>query len=150
MTLLARLQLLIYIFSHVLLILAKSAKSKNQVKHPWSNTCQFSPVRGASDWNGGGPQFYPLEASFLPAATKLGQGNVFTGICDSVHLGGGGGWCWSGPGGFPIFRVVSIFSGVSNFSGGLQIFWGAPIFRGGLQILAGVSKFSPTPPPRYG
>ena len=24
----------------------------------------------------------------LPAATKLGQGNVFTGICDSVHRGG--------------------------------------------------------------
>ena len=27
---------------------------------------------------------------FLPAATKLGQGNVFTGVCDSVHGGGGG------------------------------------------------------------
>ena len=25
----------------------------------------------------------------LPAATKLGQGNVFTGVCDSVHRGGG-------------------------------------------------------------
>ena len=25
--------------------------------------------------------------SFLPAATKLGQGNVFTGLCDSVHGG---------------------------------------------------------------
>ena len=24
----------------------------------------------------------------LPAATKLGQGNVFTGVCDSVHGGG--------------------------------------------------------------
>ena len=24
---------------------------------------------------------------FLPAATKLGQGNVFTGVCDSVHRG---------------------------------------------------------------
>ena len=24
----------------------------------------------------------------LPAATKLGQGNVFTGVCDSVHMGG--------------------------------------------------------------
>ena len=24
---------------------------------------------------------------FLPAATKLGQGNVFTGVCDSVHGG---------------------------------------------------------------
>ena len=26
---------------------------------------------------------------FLPAATKLGQGNVFTGVCDSVNRGGG-------------------------------------------------------------
>ena len=26
--------------------------------------------------------------SYLPAATKLGQGNVFTGVCDSVHRGG--------------------------------------------------------------
>ena len=25
---------------------------------------------------------------YLPAATKLGQGNVFTGVCDSVHWGG--------------------------------------------------------------
>ena len=25
---------------------------------------------------------------YLPAATKLGQGNVFTGICDSIHRGG--------------------------------------------------------------
>ena len=24
----------------------------------------------------------------LPPATKLGQGNIFTGICDSVHRGG--------------------------------------------------------------
>ena len=27
--------------------------------------------------------------TLLPAATKLGQGNVFTGACDSVHGGGG-------------------------------------------------------------
>ena len=33
----------------------------------------------------------------LPAATKLGQGNVFTGVCDSVHRGGEGvclSACW--------------------------------------------------------
>ena len=30
----------------------------------------------------------PLPFKYLPAATKLGQGNVFTGICDSVHRGG--------------------------------------------------------------
>ena len=28
------------------------------------------------------------QSQFLPAATKLGQGNVFTGICDSVHREG--------------------------------------------------------------
>ena len=29
-----------------------------------------------------------ITFAFLPAATKLGQGNVFTGVCDSVHRGG--------------------------------------------------------------
>ena len=48
----------------------------------------------------------------LPPATKLGQGYIFTGVCDSVHRGGGclvrgvsgpGGGVWSGgvPGGDP-------------------------------------------------
>ena len=32
-----------------------------------------------------------LMRSFLPPATKFGQGYVFTGMCDSVHGGGGGG-----------------------------------------------------------
>ena len=35
----------------------------------------------------------------LPHATKLGQGYIFTGVCDSVHRGGcllpGGGDAWS-------------------------------------------------------
>ena len=30
-----------------------------------------------------------ITIPLLPAATKLGQGNVFTGVCDSVHGGGG-------------------------------------------------------------
>ena len=29
-----------------------------------------------------------IAIPLLPAATKLGQGNVFTGVCDSVHRGG--------------------------------------------------------------
>ena len=29
-----------------------------------------------------------LEMEFLPPATKLGQGYIFTGVCDSVHRGG--------------------------------------------------------------
>ena len=32
--------------------------------------------------------FISVSAWYLPAATKLGQGNVFTGVCDSVHRGG--------------------------------------------------------------
>ena len=31
---------------------------------------------------------------YLPAATKLGQGNVFTGVCDSVHRGVCLSACW--------------------------------------------------------
>ena len=34
-------------------------------------------------------------SSHLPPATKLGQGYIFTGICDSVHGGRGGGGAWS-------------------------------------------------------
>ena len=35
-----------------------------------------------------------LSIASLPAATKLGQGNVFTGVCDSVNRGGA---CWDPP-----------------------------------------------------
>ena len=38
------------------------------------------------------------DKSLLPSATKLGQGYVFTGVCDSVHRGAcmvvGGVWGW--------------------------------------------------------
>ena len=72
---------------------------------------------------------------FLPAATKLIQGNIFTSVCLST----GGFWSQGSPifqGGSPIFRGVSNFSGVSNFLGGcLQFF-------GGLQFFEGVSNFS--------
>ena len=70
---------------------------------------------------------------FLPAATKLGQGNIFTPVCDSVNKGGGGlvwSWGgWSGPGGSPIWGGLQFFGGgvVSNFSEGVG--W-SPIFRG--------------------
>ena len=73
---------------------------------------------------------------------SLDQGNIFTGVCDSVHRGGG---VWSG--GLQFFGGSPILGGgVSNFSGDLQFFWGgsglqffggspifggAPIFRGG-------------------
>ena len=30
-----------------------------------------------------------VKMVFLPPATKLGQGNAFTGVCDSVHMGWG-------------------------------------------------------------
>ena len=39
-----------------------------------------------------------LLCPFLPPATKLGQGNVFTGVCDSVHSGGA--WLLGGMRGF--------------------------------------------------
>ena len=38
--------------------------------------------------------FSPLFSPLLPPATKLGQGYIFTGICDSVH--GGAGTCSRG------------------------------------------------------
>ena len=33
-----------------------------------------------------------ISKILLPPATKLGQGYIFTGVCDSVHGGGGGAW----------------------------------------------------------
>ena len=72
-----------------------------------------------------------LVNRLLPAATKLGQGNIFTRVCDSVNRGG---W-WSGPWGVsPIGGCLQFFGGVS------PIFWGvSPIFQGGLQFFGGVS-----------
>ena len=44
-------------------------------------------------------QNYFEKRTFLPPATKLGQGYIFTGVCDSVHRGGRA-WLWEGmPGG---------------------------------------------------
>ena len=39
--------------------------------------------------------------SCYPTATKLGQGNVFTGVCDSVNRGKGSAPRGSAPGGVP-------------------------------------------------
>ena len=43
----------------------------------------------------------------LPAATKLGQGNKFTGVCLSTEGGGG---TWPGPGGSPNFFFHFFFN----------------------------------------
>ena len=88
------------------------------------------------------PSSWQLQYISLPAATKLGQGNIFTSVCLSTR----GGWWWPGPGGClqffeggclqffggrGIYGVSPIFcqGGVSIFSGGcLQFFGGSPIF----------------------
>ena len=87
-----------------------------------------------------------VKAIFLPAATKLGQGNIFTSAClctEGVSNFVGGLQFF---GGSPIFWGVG---GVSNFSGGspivqggLQLFGGSPIFEGVTNFSGqGVSKF---------
>ena len=83
----------------------------------------------------------------LPAATKLGQGNIFIGVCQDFCSQGGGVWS---QGGLQFFG-----GGVSNFSGGLQFFGGVSkfffssfffsIFFPPKKILLGC-----TPPPRDG
>ena len=90
-------------------------------------------------------QKYFYYNNFLPAATKLGQGNKFTRVCLSTRGGGAcskfsgvGGACSKFSGGG---CLLQIFGGVpAPNSGGclLQIFGGpAPNFRGG-----SCSKFS--------
>ena len=65
---------------------------------------------------------FMIGCHLLPAATKLGQGNVFTGVCHSVNGGGsapggclvpggmvpGGGAWWRPPRGRPLLRAVRI------------------------------------------
>ena len=65
---------------------------------------QHGPHPSQNDRCNGGFTLHGTETVliYLPAATKLGQGNVFTGICDSVHRGGGLPQCMLGyPPGLP-------------------------------------------------
>ena len=103
------------------------------------------------------PYHILIPKYLLPAATKLGQGNKFTGVCLST----GGVVVWSRGGlqffgGSPIFRGWSpIFRGVSNFSGVVSNFlgvsnflWGLQFFGGGLiQIFFPKNFFWDAPPP---
>ena len=45
--------------------------------------------------------------NILPPATKLGQGYIFTGVCDSVNRGSVWSWGVSGPGGCLVLGGVS-------------------------------------------
>ena len=101
-----------------------------------------------------------LNLVLLPAATKLGQGNIFTRcVCPQGGSGPGGGFSnfsgglqfsggfsnfWGSPifRGCPIFQGVSNFLGVSNILGGLQFSGGVLQFFGGFQFFGGVSNFS--------
>ena len=98
----------------------------------------------------------PYFEELLPPATKLGQGYIFTGICDSVNKGGGcvwlllgghvwllqeGGHVWLLLGGCGCSGGCVIFSGGACvvffrgacvvFSRGGCFFWGCMFFSGG-------------------
>ena len=88
----------------------------------------FPEGQGANPKEGG-------ASLLLPAATKLGQGNIFTSVCLST----GGGGVWS--------RGVSNFLGVSKFSGGLQFFGGSPNFFFFQIFPQNFFWDAPTPPP---
>ena len=67
--------------------------NKSGVKYPSINTCQDTSVVKA--WYCKHMKHFsprvtvsiPVRRNFLPPATKLGQGYVFTRVCDSVHKG---------------------------------------------------------------
>ena len=93
--------------------------------------------------------FHTFSADvLLPAATKLGQGNIFRSVCKE--------FCPQGGQSGPQRGCLQFSGGVFNFSGGSPNFQGggSPTFRGisnfsgGSPIFRGVSKFSPTPPIR--
>ena len=76
---------------------------------------------------------------YLPAATKLGQGNKFTGVCLSTRGGGG--------------EPGLVLGGVSEIFGGVCLkFWGgcvSEIFGGCLKFSGGCLKFSGGVPPNF-
>ena len=59
------------------------------------------------------------EALLLPPATKLGQGNIFTGMCDSVNRGGASSRGVSGPRRFLVMGDVWSRGGLLGRGGGL-------------------------------
>ena len=70
------------------LLLDISAKiSRSEQSHWWLMTSRLAPTSPCiTDIR---HLITKLYFAYLPAATKLGQGNVLTGVCDSVHRGGG-------------------------------------------------------------
>ena len=96
--------------------------------------------------------FYEL----LPSATNLGQGNVFTGVCDSVNRGeafvvGGGRCVWFGGCVWFFWGACMVFSGVHGFfrgcawfflGRGVHVFFGGTwFFLGGVVFLGGCACF---------
>ena len=65
---------------------------------------------------------------FLPPATKLGQGYIFTGVCDSVHRGGSAsvhaGIPLPGPGSHPLPRNRAYLE-IRSTSGRYASYWNA-------------------------
>ena len=59
--------------------------SRSEQSHWWLMTSRLAPTSPCiTDIR---HLITKLYFAYLPAATKLGQGNVFTGVCDSVHGG---------------------------------------------------------------
>ena len=87
------------------------------------------------------PYHILIPKYLLPAATKLGQGNKFTGVCLST----GGVVVWS-QGGLQFFGGSPIFRGVSNFLGGINSnFFNSNFFL--IQIFYPKNFFWDAPPP---
>ena len=86
-----------------------------------------------------------VECEFLPAATKLGQGNIFTRVCDSVKGGGGGGGGLV-PGGGRCLQIFGVGGGLSKFF--FSNFFSFSFKSFFPKISSGMHQ--PPPPPRDG
>ena len=90
----------------------KISSGMHQHPAPLSPRRQSMCSRYTSYWN----------AFLLPAAMKLGQGNIFTRVCDSVNGGCG-----------LVLGGLQFWGGSSNFGGVSPIFWGGlQFFEGGV------------------
>ena len=80
------------------------------------------------------------DKSLLPPATKLGQGYVFTGVCDSVHRGAcvvAGGHTWL-QGGVRGWGACVVAGGACMVAGGCVWLQRACVVVGGMRGYLGV------------
>ena len=99
---------------------------------------------------------HPTTQTLLPPATKLGQGYIFTGVCDSVNGGGMHGWggvargaCMTG-GGQGVHGQGGMCGWGACMAGGGGYAWWGCVWQGGMRDMHAMSPRADTTAMAYG